>query len=196
MGTTGIHKYDCIRNAKGNIDKKATLDHEFSIYGDERVIKSAMAGGNYYAVLEWTNNGVLRRMLAVVKCSTDKDYFYYKEMDDTMAPYFYDCPKSILDLADELVPCNESYDPHGWAAEWREKCRENLVKKRNPLAFANVKYGDSILWNVPKGIGWSEDIEGKTLRLKKVRGKRCWVCYELWTGFKPMDVDVNDCIPA
>ena len=194
MGSYGIYKYDCIKNKRGNVDRKATLDKEHTgeNYG---VVKSAMSGGNYYAV-RWcrNDNGETRHYLEVDKVWLD-ECLWYKPMDDTMGPCYYDCPKSILDLADKLCPCNDEYDPHGYAKSWRDKCRENIAKKRNPLAFANVKYGDSIIWHVPVGVGWAKEFEGKTLRLTKVKGKRCWVCYELWTGFKIKSVMVEDCEP-
>jgi len=51
-----------------------------------------------------------------------RDYGYefgYKDMDETMGPFSYDCPERILDL---LTPTdNES------AMRWRERCRERAA---------------------------------------------------------------------
>jgi hypothetical protein len=52
--------------------------------------------------------------------------FGYKDMTETMGPYHYDCPASILDL---LGPPGNEY-----AANWREACRARLAltSRRKP----------------------------------------------------------------
>jgi len=51
--------------------------------------------------------------------------FGYKDMDETMGPYRYDCPERILKL---LTPTD-----HEQAKKWREKCWENIrMKKARP----------------------------------------------------------------
>lgn len=195
MGTTGICKYDCIRNKRGNVDRKKTLDREFS-YGTTKVLKSAMAGGNYYAVLEWEREGVTQRCLYVAKCSTDSHYFYYKEMSDTMGPVYYDCPKAILDLADELVPCTEEYDYSGYAKAWREKCRANLAKKNAPTAYSKLKPYDQVLWHIPEDsniICSGRSLAGRTVKLTKEPRRRQWQCYELCATVATKLVDPLDC---
>jgi len=47
--------------------------------------------------------------------------FGYKDMDETMGPYYYTCPKSILD---KLTPTKNKN-----ALEWRKKCL-NFNKQR------------------------------------------------------------------
>jgi hypothetical protein len=49
--------------------------------------------------------------------------FGYKDMDETMGPYFYDCPERILKL---LTPTENEY-----ALEWREKCWERIRSQQN-----------------------------------------------------------------
>ena len=193
MGWTSFNKSFATTNARGGIDKKATIINEVEAWGDVKIVKAAMAGGNCYCIELMKKTG--KHYLVMYLINVDSTDFYYKDITDTMGPCYYDCPKSILDLADKLCPCDEQYDPNGYGRAWRDKCRENIAKKRNPLAFANVKYGDSIIWHVPVGVGWAKEFEGKTLRLTKVKGKRCWVCYELWTGFKTKSVMVEDCEP-
>lgn len=50
------------------------------------------------------------------------DNFGYKDMDETMGPYQYDCPERILKL---LTPTDNEY-----ALQWREKCWENIRKRK------------------------------------------------------------------
>lgn len=58
-----------------------------------------------------------------VVCLIDKNGpgFGYKDMDETMCPYYYDCPDYILDmLSAPISPL---------AALWRKRCRENISRK-------------------------------------------------------------------
>lgn len=195
MGTTAIYKYDCILNKRGNVDRKATLDREFS-YGGTNVLKSAMAGGNHYAVLKWMRNGVVQHMLSVTKCATDRDSFYFKEMSDSMGPTFYDCPKAILDLADELCPCDDEYDHSGYAKAWRDKCRANIAKRNAPTAYAKLKPYDQVLWHIPEDsylMCGGKSIAGRTVKLTKEPRRRQWQCYELGARVATKFVDPLDC---
>ena len=107
--------------------------------------------------------------------------FYYKEMSDTMGPYAHECPKAVLDLADELCPCDEEYDPNGYAKKWRERCRARLAEKASPTAFSKVKVGDRIEWHVPDDSMLSvrgEYIAGRTIELTKWENRRSWITYD------------------
>lgn len=51
-----------------------------------------------------------------------KDNWAYKPMDESMGPYYYDCPRSLLDA----VP-----DPQfGCSTKWRESCKAHQERKR------------------------------------------------------------------
>lgn len=65
-----------------------------------------------------------------------KDYhnFGYKDMDETMGPYSYHCPKSILD---KLTPTDNEA-----ALKWREKCKEQIAKNEKAKT---LKVGDKIM---------------------------------------------------
>lgn len=66
-----------------------------------------------------------RKVFAVVVLlgyrNDDHYNFGYKEMDETMGPVYYECPKKILDL---LTPTDSKY-----AVEWRKKCFDELKRK-------------------------------------------------------------------
>jgi hypothetical protein len=53
----------------------------------------------------------------------------YKDMDESMHPYYYDCPLSILSKL--TTTDNEN------AISWREKCMEN--KKKKALAYSGSR---------------------------------------------------------
>lgn len=59
--------------------------------------------------------------------------FGYKDMTETINPYYYDCPKSILD---KLSPTTNEY-----ALEWRAKCQEVIVKSE---ARKSLEVSDTI----------------------------------------------------
>ena len=112
----------------GKIDRRKEMDRQYTWETDTvkvSVVRSAMRGSTYYAAIErlekLTNNRTVHAVVGLTKTDS-KDYFNFgcKTMDETMGPYYYDCPKSILDLLTETD--NQS------ALDWRAKCRERAEK--------------------------------------------------------------------
>ena len=184
MGWTGIH---ATHYKKGIIDRKAECDAYF-MEGLNRgyfdVLKSSMVGSVYYAAVkplkkyggEDENGGKIivdipineQQVFGVVfLTSTDvKDYFNfnYKDMDETVDPCYYDCPKGILDL---LTPTDNE-----WANNWRSKCREQLEKKKNPNALSKLPEGTIIKVVLP--CDTQRHKAGTEVKLTKEKwGKRC-----------------------
>lgn len=130
------------------IDRKAECDEIFktedSYNGKYHLtnLKSAMVGSTYYAAIERINkeNPEDRIVFAVVcLTSTDMKNYYnfaYKDMDETCGPYQSNCPKGILDL---LTPTESE-----WANAWRQRCYENLQKKKDPNTLNNLPVGTKI----------------------------------------------------
>lgn len=135
----GWTSYRATHYKNGKVDRKAEMDeiftqkeHDGSDYngGTRRypkmeVLKSSMVGSTYYAAVRTTNSqtGYDCTWAAVCLTSTKWDdgmNFGYKDMDETMYPYAYDCPKGILDL---LSPTDNEN-----ALAWRKKCEENRKK--------------------------------------------------------------------
>lgn len=135
MGWTSYHAtyYD----NRGRIDRKKELDSYFKPDNGWRVLKSSMVGSVYYAAVQ-TEDCVFA---AVFLTSTDmKDYFNfsYKDMDETMHPYYYDCPKSILNL---LSPTENKS-----ANEWRQNCekyRNKAARLRKLPVGTVIEFGES-----------------------------------------------------
>lgn len=128
-----------IRN--GKIDRKAECDAYFMEglnRGHYQVVKSSMVGSTYYAAVKALKkcnpdgNGYMdippeeQSVFAVILLtSTDKKSafdFGYKDMDETVGPYKYDCPRAILNL---LSPTDNAY-----ALEWRRVCQEHWRRRR------------------------------------------------------------------
>ena len=85
-----------------------------------------MRGSTYYAAIRRTDKETGESHVFGCVCLTSvdmKDYFNfsYKDMEESMGPYNYDCPASILDL---LSPTDNEY-----ALNWRQKCREKKSSK-------------------------------------------------------------------
>lgn len=154
MGWTSYHALN-YKTVKGRrvVDRKAEMDEIFkdedSYNGKYRLtnLKSAMVGSTYYAAIERTakENPEDRNVFAVV-CLTSVDMkdhfnFAYKDMDESMGPYKYDCPKGILDL---LTPTESEY-----ANNWRKLCYERIKAKKNPNALKNLPVGTKIKVTMP-----------------------------------------------
>ena len=153
MGWTSYHATHYKNN--GTIDRKAECDALFMDglnAGYYRVVKSALVGSVYYAAIETLKRGkrqpdnsyiyenipeTERKTWAVVfLTSTDsRDYFNfsYKDMSEDMGPCESDCPASILSA---LSPTDDEY-----ALAWRERCRANIEKKKDPHALKNLPIG-------------------------------------------------------
>ena len=94
-----------------------------------KCLKSHILLREGYAAIEQINKTTgEREVFAAIwlfhyKRSDFDDYnFGYKEMDESVGPYYYNCPASILDLLTETK--NE------YAIEWRNKNREVLSNKK------------------------------------------------------------------
>lgn len=156
MGWT--HCFDGRRLPNGKIDRKYECDKmltfdrkdkDGNVIGHTRVLKSAMVGSTYYAAVE-TVVGEKRNVVAAVfltcgKTRWDNTEWGYKDMDETMGPYKYDCPKGILDL---LTPTD-------WeeANKWRELCRKRLAEKKEAKKGNKEKF-------IPKGVSIVDEGRG------------------------------------
>jgi hypothetical protein len=83
-----------------------------------RVLKSTVRSGAYYAACQSYDARGPKETFAIICLvkwnpgARSGEEFGYKDMTETMGPYHYDCPASILDL---LGPPGNEY-----AANWRE----------------------------------------------------------------------------
>jgi len=117
--------------------------------GKWTVLKSARYGSTVYSALEYLNKetGEKKVVATIFLTNTRGSEFSYKDMDECMGPYSYDCPESILKL---LSPTDNKL-----ANEWREKCREVRKKAK---ALKSLPLGTRIL---------VDDGSGKTVLEKR-----------------------------
>lgn len=84
--------------------------------------------------------------------------FGYKDMDETMAPYYYNCPERILKILTSTT--NED------AITWRGKCWSRIEKNK---ARPKLKHGDIIKFANP--ITFVSGTTKDTFKVKKI-GRR------------------------
>lgn len=151
----GWTSYRATHYKNGKVDRKAEMDarftqHEHDVnnfnggtyhYPKMEVVKSSMVGSTYYAAVRTTNSqtGYDHTWAAVCLTSTkwsDGMNFGYKDMDETVHPFYYDCPKRILDL---LSPTDNEN-----ALEWRRKCEEKRRNKKEKPSLSKLPIGTRI----------------------------------------------------
>lgn len=188
MGWTGYHAthYKWIGkgiNRRYTVDRKAECDaywEEGLNRGHFEVVKSTIKGSVYYAAVkplkkcigknekgeyQYTDIPLSEQKIfgVVFLTSIDsKDYynFSYKDMDETVGPHYYDCPKSILDI---LSPTDSEY-----AKKWREKCYKQIEKNK---ALNNLPEDTIIEVIMPWETNYYK--EGDIVQLQKIKwGKR------------------------
>lgn len=110
-----------------------------------KVLDCAPKGSVAYLALEITTAEERRvvGLVCLIRRAKDRYNFGYKDMDETMGPYESECPKRILDLLTPLKPEEE------WAAQWRQRCRDNLAKTKRP----SLQAGDRIVFPSPVRFG-------------------------------------------
>lgn len=107
---------------------------------EHRTLKHCCVGNVLYSLNEYDTgvdsarvDGVVR-YIGVNLLLRSPEGWGYKPMDETMHPYYYDCPLSYLDEAS--APENAS------AAEWREKVRALAAEKKETRRIkASLKAG-------------------------------------------------------
>ena len=146
MGWTSYNAHHY--NSKGNVDVLAEVNSMLNWEDEYRkceVLKSSRHGSTVYSAVKCTNKATgVENVVATIFLTSvrNNDYynFSYKDMDETCGPYYYDCPKAILDL---LTPTESE-----WANNWRNACRENLEKKaerrKNGTSLDQLHYGTKI----------------------------------------------------
>ena len=133
---------------------------------DERVfrtLRKCFRGNTMYALHESGKPGELKKWLCVYLLQTDGKYGWgYKDMDETMGPYYFDCPVSYLDEADP--PTSET------AAKWREEVRKLAAER----ASKKPKIGET--WKLRLGCS-PRQVRIKSLR--PLRGEANGTLYKI-----------------
>ncbi len=145
--------------SKEALVKHLTDPHQFEA---AKMVDHSVRGNHLWAQFE-TPEG--RRLIGLFLLGKSNGRWGYKDMDETMHPYYYDCPLRLIDTATE--PLNEA------SAEWRNKVRTYWERKKStskPVSGMTVNYcGTQYQLRIPLGRrGWDvvRVIDGQPFRMK------------------------------
>lgn len=103
-----------------------------------RTLRKCFRGNTMYALHESGPPGNLKKWICVYLLQRNGKFGWgYKDIEETMGPYYYDCPVSYLDEADP--PTTET------ATKWRDEVRA----KSNQRASKRPKVGE--IWKLIAG---------------------------------------------
>ena len=122
------------KNSKDELDKHLL---DAAKYSSATITDYSLRGNHLWIQIE--KNDTKERLIGLFLLGSSGRTFQnwgYKDMDETMHPYYYDCPLRLIDTATE--PLNES------SAEWRKKVRTYWERKKStpkPVSGMTVNYG-------------------------------------------------------
>ena len=141
------------------------------ILNDGDFVKHRMVGNHLWTVYE--NPEVGKKFVLLFLIEKHGGWYGYKEISESMHPYYYDCPLSIIKAAGETD--NEN------AKEWRELVFKYHAEKKIKVSDKfkpgmKIKYGEKTYQLISDlgRLGWSivRD-DGKHFRMPNVRMKHC-----------------------
>lgn len=154
------------------VDRKAECDAYFMEGLNEgwyRVEKSVVIGSVYYAAVtklkKYGGEGnppidipfdEQKTFASVFLTSVKNNDYYnfaYKDMDESMMPYYFDCPMSILNL---LSPTDNER-----CNEWRAACRERHEQKKSKTSVSKLPIGSVIEFDY-------NDYNGERIQIEKM----------------------------
>ena len=108
--------------------KEKVIDHITEEYHTFKTLRHCVRGDVLWALHRSTRtNGETWRFIGCYLLGVSSGVWGYKDMDETMGPYYYTCPKSYI--RDASPPINQV------AADWRERVLEyHKVNKRRRKA--------------------------------------------------------------
>ena len=148
MGWTGTQYF-------GTGSRKDFLIKEFTQENDTHkwwLTNISMRGNTAYCI-SWQEEkatGIKHHEGMVIlteKRREDPDWIYYKNMGETVLPYYFDAPKSLITTLNAL---GEPYNDN--AKQWRERCLANASFKKPKLKFGDVvKFTHPMSFSFPTG---------------------------------------------
>lgn len=129
-------------------------------HGKWEMLKGAFVGwGEHYSAVRITPKATgISYTIAVatlIKWTRDYHNFTYKDMDESMGPYMYNCPESILKLltpSTELVKQGHSIKS---SASWRVACWEKVFERKMVSKLADgavIKFPQKILFGTGEAV--------------------------------------------
>jgi hypothetical protein len=131
MGWSGMNPPSHGNKKQWLIDEFTSENQDFRWSLTDLYIKGGQAYGIHHQ--EDRKTGIVMHEAIVFLLSFKKDEWSYKEMGESVHPYYYNAPKALLDKIDSLFPpMNDN------AKAWRESCRKHQAKKGITLKDGQV----------------------------------------------------------
>jgi hypothetical protein len=138
MGWYGIRK-------ESNEKLKDVLINELFSPSDRNkfeLMAISMVGNTAYLATKIISTGKVFASVVITKTDNSSyNNLWYKEMDETAGPHYYDCPQKILKM---LTPTDSEY-----ANEWRKECWKNIFEKANTPKVQKIEDGMKIKFKEP-----------------------------------------------
>ena len=117
-----------------NLQEKADIvEHLVKGIGD-RYVEHRVVGNHAWFLVKDEITG--NKLIVLALLSKSSNGWGYKDIDETMGPYHYDCPLTLLAKADPPMGA--------YATEWRNKVRAHRAKKAKRITLgpgAHVLFG-------------------------------------------------------
>lgn len=117
MGTTCYAAYN---SPKTYAEEKREIESIYANGGANTILQAAKVGSIWYLAVKINATGEV--WAGVCKTSRYQGEWCYKDMDETMIPYYYDAPASLLK---KLSPTT-----HEGAMQWRKNVSEKIAAKK------------------------------------------------------------------
>jgi len=134
MGWTGTQWYGSGTRKDFLISRFTEQHGEFSWW----ISDVSMRGAVCYCI-NWQENkrtGERKHEGMVIlteKRKNDPHYLYYKNMGESVLPYYFDAPVSLINKLNQLgEPCNDN------ARQWRDRCLENAQRAKIKIELGTV----------------------------------------------------------
>lgn len=165
MGSIGTHRPKGMTNAE-------FFQHELLRNAEGRILPGAATiGGAFYAAVETPGrepDAASEVWALIVKFHWSPRAhinFTYKAMDETVMPYFFDAPASVLD---RLTSTDRDT-----ANTWRSRCRQALERKaRVTKALSGLQDGDELVMRQMLAFSDGRELRTFVVRLRRDRAGR------------------------
>lgn len=121
MGYTGIlgnYRHESMKEAF----EKVVVNSDYK----SMVLDYSVRGNTAYMAIEYIDKDSkeVKRTIVVFLLRKSATEFMYKDMDESMGPYYYDCPLKLMKLVEGYDPINNN------ALEWRKAVYEYHASKK------------------------------------------------------------------
>jgi hypothetical protein len=137
------------------------------------VVDHSMRGNVFYGLVKRTkfDTNEVEYFAVVYLTSRRNGEFGYKDMDESMGPYYYDCPNRILNKLEVLSP-----NPSECAKKWRDTCRQKQSTKSVKIENGQtITFKNELNFRVFKENTFKVVKVGAKVRFIAMNGTRCQI---------------------